>query len=93
MHPARGGDDRLRGNHRADRRAATPSAAWRRSPSRRRSAKKKYSINPGKTKKVKVKLTRKAKKAVARKGKLKVKAKVRNSENGAKRTFKLKLKG
>jgi hypothetical protein len=55
--------------------------------------KKKYSIKPGATKKVKVKLTGKAKKAVKRKGKLKAKAKIRNTENGAKRTFKLKLKG
>ncbi len=55
--------------------------------------KKKYSINPGQTKNVKVKLTSKAKKAVNRKGKLKVKAKIRNTENGARKTFKLKLKG
>ena len=55
--------------------------------------KKKYSVNPGQTKNVKVKLTRKAKRAVARKGKLKAKAKIRNTENGARRTFKVKLKG
>jgi hypothetical protein len=54
--------------------------------------KKKYSIPPGQTKKIKVRLKKKAKKAVARKHKLKVKVKVFNSANGAKKTFKLKLK-
>ncbi len=60
---------------------------------RKKIGKKKYSVAPGQTKKIKVKLSRKAKKALAKKGKLKVKAKVRNSENGARKTFKLKLKG
>ncbi len=54
--------------------------------------KKKYSIAPTQTAKVKVKLSRKAKKALQKKGKLKVKAKVRNTSNGTQRTFKLKIK-
>jgi hypothetical protein len=54
--------------------------------------KKKFSVPPGKTKKIKVKLKKSAKKALLKKGKLKVKAKVRNSSNGARKTFKLKLK-
>jgi hypothetical protein len=54
--------------------------------------KKKYSVPPGQTKKIKVKLKKKAKKALIKKGKLKAKAKVRNSANGAHKTFKLKLK-
>ena len=55
--------------------------------------KKKYPLLPGKTKKVKVKLTAKAKKAVKQNGKLKAKAKIRNTDNGARKTFPLKLKG
>lgn len=54
--------------------------------------KKKYSVPPGQTKKIKIKLKRTAKKALLRKGKLKVKANVRNSSNGASKTFNLKLK-
>jgi hypothetical protein len=54
--------------------------------------KKKYSVPPGQTLKVKVKLKKKAKKALLKKGQLKVKAKVRNTSNGAQKTFKLKLK-
>jgi hypothetical protein len=59
---------------------------------RKKIGKKKYSVKPGQTKTVKVKLSGKAKRAVAKRGKLKVRAKVRNSENGARRTFKLRLK-
>jgi hypothetical protein len=54
--------------------------------------KKKYSVLPAKTKNLKVKLSRKAKKTLQKKGSLKVKAKVRNSGNGASKTFKLTLK-
>jgi hypothetical protein len=52
-----------------------------------------YSVPPGATSKVKVKLSNKARKALAAKGKLKAKAKVTNSSNGASETSKLKLKG
>ena len=57
--------------------------------------KKKYSVAPGATKKVKVKLSSKAKRVLGKKGKqkLKTKAKVTNTGNGAKKTFKLKIKG
>lgn len=54
--------------------------------------KKKYSVPPGQTKNVKVKLSKKARRAVSRKGKLKATAKVTNTFNGAKKTFKVKLK-
>jgi hypothetical protein len=54
--------------------------------------KKKFTVAPTQTAKVKVKLSAKAKKALLKKGKLKVKAKVRNTSNGAQKTFKLKLK-
>jgi hypothetical protein len=54
--------------------------------------KKKFSVAPTQTAKVKVRLSHKAKKALLKKGKLKVKAKVRNTTNGAQKTFKLKLK-
>ena len=54
--------------------------------------KKKYSVLPAKTKNIKIKLSRKAKKALNKRGSLKVKAKVRNSNNGATKSFKLKLK-
>jgi hypothetical protein len=57
--------------------------------------KKKYSVKPGLTKKVKVKLSSKAKRVLDKKGKqkLKTKVKVTNKNNGSKKTFKLKVKG
>ena len=57
--------------------------------------KKKYSVKPTLTKKVKVKLSSKAKRVLGKKGKqkLKTKVKVTNKNNGAKKTFKLKVKG
>ena len=57
--------------------------------------KKKYNVAPGATKKVKVKLSSKAKRVLGKKGKqkLKTKVKVTNKNNGAKKTFKLKIKG
>ncbi len=54
--------------------------------------KKKFSIAPTQTATIKVKLNGKAKSALLHKGKLKVKAKVRNSSNGVQKTFNLKLK-
>ncbi|MDQ2939370.1 MAG: hypothetical protein M3R23_02430, partial [Actinomycetota bacterium] len=54
--------------------------------------KKKFSVPPTQTATIKVKLKGKAKKALLKKGKLKVKAKVSNTSNGAQKTFKLKLK-
>jgi hypothetical protein len=69
-------------------RAATISKA-------KKIGKKKYSVPPAQTKKVKVKLSSKAKRVLGKKGKqkLKTKVKVTNSLNGAKKTFKLKVKG
>jgi hypothetical protein len=57
--------------------------------------KKKYKVAPGKTKKIKVKLKGNAKRFLSKKGKqkLKTKVKVANKANGAKKTFKLKIKG
>jgi len=57
--------------------------------------KKKYNVKPGATKKVKVKVSKSAKKVLGKKGKQKLKAKVKvtNKNNGAKKTFKLKVKG
>jgi hypothetical protein len=54
--------------------------------------KKKFSVAPTQTATIRVKLKGKAKKALLKKGKLKVKAKVSNTSNGAQKTFKLKLK-
>jgi hypothetical protein len=54
--------------------------------------KKKFSVAAAQTATVKVKLKGLAKRALLAKGKLKVKAKVRNTSNGAQKTFKLKLK-
>ncbi len=50
---------------------------------------------PGQTKKIKVRLSHKAKKVLGKKGtqRLKVKVKVKNSNNGAHKNFKLKVKG
>ena len=57
--------------------------------------KKKYDVKPAKTKKIKVKIKGKAKRFLSQKGKqkLKTKIKITNKANGAKKTFKLKLKG
>jgi hypothetical protein len=57
--------------------------------------KKKYSVPPTQTKKIKVKLSSKAKRVLGKKGKqkLKTKVKVTNKNNGSKKTFKLKVKG
>lgn len=52
-----------------------------------------YSVPPGQTNDAKVKLSKKALKALARKGSLKVTANVTNSSNGVSSSFKLKLKG
>ena len=62
---------------------------------RKKIGKKKYSVPPGQTKKIKVRLSHKAKKVLGKKGKqkLKVKVKVKNSNNGAHKNFKLKVKG
>jgi hypothetical protein len=76
--------------------SASPSSLSRATISKRKKiGKKSYSIAPGATKKVKVKLSRKAKKVLSKKGsqKLKTKALVTNKSNGAKKTFKLKIKG
>jgi hypothetical protein len=59
---------------------------------RKKIGKKSFSVAPGLTKKVKVKLSRKAKKALKKKGKLKSKAKIKNTRNGVAKSFKLKLK-
>ena len=51
-----------------------------------------YSVPPGATEKAKVKLTKKARKAIAAAGKLKATAKVTNASNGATASSKVKLK-
>lgn len=51
-----------------------------------------YSVPPGQTQAVPVKLTRKARKAISEAGKLKAKAKVTNSSNGATSSSRIKLK-
>lgn len=73
---------------------ASPNALGREATISRKKkiGKKKFSVAPTQTATIKVKLKSKAKKALLKKGKLKVKAKVRNSTNGAQKTFKLKLK-
>lgn len=52
-----------------------------------------YSVAPGQKGKAKVKLTKKALRALAKSGKLKTTAKVTNASNGATDSFKVKLKG